>query len=83
MPPKLVLCFCDPQWTALAVCPDCEQAQLEHVLRRKGVLEETAPIVAQAYRVLAKSYLDALDEIDRETDRASEMADFWRDGTHQ
>lgn len=83
MPPKLVLCFCDPEWTALAVCPDCERAQLEHVLRRKGIVDETHPVVSAAYAVLAKSYLDALDEIDRETDRAGELEDFWRNGYHQ
>lgn len=55
MPPRLVLCHCDPEWTALAVCPDCERAELHKLLLRRGAVQDN-PIVKQAYDVLAAAY---------------------------
>lgn len=43
MAPRLVLCHCDPEWTALAVCATCEFAALEESMRRRGVITYDPP----------------------------------------
>lgn len=69
MPPRTVVCHCDPDWPAYSVCRRCELAQLHRVLLRRGVVADN-PIVAAAYDALAEAYLDECDADDRAYDAA-------------
>lgn len=65
MPPRLVVCSCDPVWTALAVCDVCEHRHLEVVLEHQGKVAREHP-VNEAFDALARSYyLDGADSSDR------------------
>lgn len=43
MSPRLVPCHCDPDFPAMAVCPECELGQLEDTMRRRGVITYDPP----------------------------------------
>ena len=51
MPPRLVLCRCDPAWPAFAVCEDCELKWLEEKMAARDVLPPDHPAV-EAYQAL-------------------------------
>ena len=72
MAPRLVLCHCDPEWTALAVCETCERAELHALLLKRGAVQDN-PIVAQAYDALAAAYEPT----------GSRLEDIWVNGWHQ
>lgn len=77
MPPRLVLCHCDPEWTALAVCAHCERAELHRLLLRRGAVQDN-PIVVEAERIVADAErLDRADETDRSM---SHLERFWTYG---
>ena len=52
--PHLVVCRCDPEWTALAVCPECERRELHRLLLRRG--QVTDNFIAGAFAALVESY---------------------------
>lgn len=68
MPPRLVICRCDPAWgPTYAVCDTCEHRELERVLERRGLVAREHPAHA-AFDALADSY--RRDHDDREWERA-------------
>lgn len=68
MPPRLVMCRCDPAWPALAVCDKCEHGELESLLERQGKVAREKHPSAGAYGRLLESY----DHVDRARDAADE-----------
>lgn len=54
MPPRLVVCSCDPAWRALAVCDTCEAREREALVRSRDAL--TAAGIAEAFSALVESY---------------------------
>lgn len=81
MPPKLVLCYCDPPFNrgrpVLAVCDVCEARHLERTLKRQGKVAREHPSTT-AWDALVESYYRSLDAVDRETTRAGDYMDAHR-----
>lgn len=63
MPPRLVVCRCDPAWVAMAVCPTCAKKQHDALIDRR-VAHQGA--VRDAFDALIASY----DNDDRARDDA-------------
>jgi hypothetical protein len=57
MPPRKVVCRCDPQWLAVSVCEVCEARELEAVLHKRGVVAREHPS-SDAWDRLAASYTE-------------------------
>lgn len=55
MPPRKVVCRCDPNWHAVAVCDVCEARELERVLAKRGHVAREHPST-DAWDALARSY---------------------------
>lgn len=54
MSPHLVVCRCDPEWPAMAVCHECERQELHRLLLKRGAVQDN--YVERAFAALVDSY---------------------------